>query len=325
MNAVYINGTGIVSRCGCDISKIIHIENEQEFPVGKIEYEKVVSSSKLRRCSDYTKMAVNTAALAIKDYGIELENEKVGTIISTGFGAVSSNITFSDSVAKGNPQMCSPTVFSATVPNSCVGQICIINGFKGPSTVLTGGDPLEYSSLLINTSRTDTVLCGSVEEYNEELADSIKRGKLLDNTDFSEGAAMLIVSKKPSENTYCKVTEFNSCTLSKYPYIHDINLINAERSLESVLSATSIKPDFIINSFNGSYFDKAEKNAIENVFGNVKTFSPKKIFGETFGCGYMFNIVYGAAYLKENKDSIKSVLVTGIDVHGNYLTVLLEV
>ena len=104
----------------------------------QLDFPSDVPSAKLRRCSRYSKLAAAAADFARKDGHIpdDIDGTRVGTIISTGFGASENNIQFSDSVVKGDPALCSPTVFSGTVPNSCVGQICIVNGYKGVSTVL---------------------------------------------------------------------------------------------------------------------------------------------------------------------------------------------
>ena len=143
MKPVYIDGIGIISRCAMSANELLRITEGEapETKSGMLDFTSDVPPAKLRRCSRYNKLAAAAADNARKDGNIpdDIDGTRVGTIISTGFGAVESNIKFSDSVVKGEPALCSPTVFSGTVPNSCVGQICIINGYKGVSTVLMGG------------------------------------------------------------------------------------------------------------------------------------------------------------------------------------------
>lgn len=345
MNPVYINGIGILSRCAQNPCELIHAIIGDKFDFTgfseKIPFKSVVPTSKLRRCSRYTKMAVSAAALAAHDGNLTpAEAEYTGTILSTGFGAVESNITFSDSVLKGNPALCSPTVFSSTVPNSCVGQICIINGYKGFSTILTAGDPIEYSALLIQTKRAENILCGSVEEYNSELEKAIRCSDIAKDISMSEGAVIFMLSAEPTENTYCIVTAFSSVSLPAYPYLHQIDIAYSVKLLAEALAEIAAEkiPDLILMQRNGTYFDNIERTAIEKVFGNkVILASPKKIFGETLGSGYMLNVAVGAVILKENiwpselingiiKDTdIQTVLAAGLDAHGNYITALLEV
>lgn len=341
VNPICINGVGMIAACGQSVEEVLLAAagEKKDFALhGEKEFQSPLPSSKVRRCPRYTKMAAACAALASND-GRITNPEKTGTIISTGYGAVESNITFADSVVKGDPALCSPSVFSSTVPNSCVGQICIINGYKGFSTILTAGDPMEYSALLLNSNRAETILCGAVEEYNEDLEAAVVSAGYLDACMVSEGAAMLVLSGNQTEETYCSVSAFSSASLPKYPYIHPIDIEEAEAALtETFREIASVKtPDLILTQANGTYFDSVERKALKNVFGNgILTAEPKKIFGETFGGGYLLNVALGASILKKkeypaflfNEQSdgreIQCVLAAGLDTHGNYLTVLLE-
>lgn len=330
MKPVYINGIGVISRCaqnGLELEALTRTqEKNSAYPTGKLDFAMSVPASKVRRCSRYMKMAVNTAELAVVDAGLTEKEDRlqIGTIISTGYGDVESNIVFSDSVVKGNPSLCSPGVFSATVPNSCVGQICIVNGFQGASTILTGGDPLEYSAVLLNTGKAEQILCGSIEEYNEELEAACKKSGILSNTEIAEGCAMLMLSKDRTDATYCKVTRFASASLPKCPYIHKLQKSEMENVITDVLSRISGKPDIVLTSQNGSYFDEAEQEALESVFGgDIPLYAPKTFFGETQGSGYMLGIAFGACMLKVQKDRLHTALVTGVDAHGNYMAALL--
>lgn len=331
MNPVYINGIGVISRCARNVSELTALVKAQDkvsaYQTGKLDFELSVPAVKVRRCSRYMKMAVNTAELAVCDAGLTEKDDRlqIGTVISTGFGAVESNIDFADVALKGNPSLCSPGVFSSTVPNSCVGQICIVNGFKGASTVLTGGDPLEYSAVLLNTGKVQQILCGSIEEYHEELEAACKDSGVLGNTEISEGCAMLMLSRDRTGNAYCKAVQFSSAALSKYPYIYELQKSEIESVLTEVLSRISGKPDIVLTSQNGSYFDESEQKTLKSVFGeSLLLCAPKTFFGETLGCGYMLGVAFGAVMLKMQKDRLHTALVTGVDAHGNYMAVLLE-
>jgi 3-oxoacyl-[acyl-carrier-protein] synthase II len=306
---------------------------------GMLEFTSQVPSSKLRRCSRYNKIAAAAADNAGRDGHIEdnIDKTRVGTIISTGYGASENNIAFSDSVAKGNPAVCSPTVFSGTVPNSCVGQICIINGFKGCSTVLMGGDPLEYSALLLSGGKADVIFCGSVEEYSEELFRSLRSSGILADTEISEGTVIMTVRSEKTDNAYCKAVGFASAALPMYPYVHKLDGSCTADISETVSSLCKDKmPDVIFTSANGTYFDEIEKKALVSVFGEDAVYaSPKKLFGETLGSGYMLSTALAAACLKTGRipdsisegrtDNVGSILVTGTDTAGNYCCTLTEV
>lgn len=330
MKTIYINGLGVHAYGTEDGVKLCErVIREETEPVnsGKISFESAVKPSKLRRCSRYTKMAVSAAAMAAAEGKIK-NPEETGTILATGYGAVESNISFADSVVKGDPALCSPATFANTVPNSCVGQICIVQGYKGYSTMLTGGDPLEYATLLLRNQKAENIICGGVEEYNEELKSAVMRSKILSDTMISEAAAMLCLSAEKTESTYCKIKGFASASLYHNPYLYQVNKESAARELRNIYSRITEfgQPDLILTQDNGTYFDEIERDALKEYFGeDIAVTAPKKKLGETLGCGYVLNTAVGASILRdgEQKD-IHTVLATGIDMHGNYLTVLLE-
>ncbi|MCM1381276.1 MAG: hypothetical protein NC192_05000 [Muribaculaceae bacterium] len=337
MRPVYIHGVGIISRCACSAGELADICAGRNYSAakGKLDFKTDILPEKLRRCGRYGKLAAAAAELARADGGIPDNAGKtgIGVIISTGYGAAESNIRFSDSVARGNPSLCSPAVFSRTVPNSCVGQICVINGYKGVSTLLMGGDPFEYSALLLNTERADMILAGSVEEYSEELADSLTAAGNTDGVEISEGAAVFALSGDETTPRYCGMTNFGSVSLGRYPYVRRADGENAVPAMaEAIKAACGEKiPDAVFTSENGGYFDGYERQAVKAALGTVKCFAPKKIFGECLGCGYALSAALAAVSLKTGRlprtgcGKPKSILVTGIDTVGNYCCAFLEV
>lgn len=330
MNPIFINGIGIISAAAKTSAELLELakgDNFTENNFGKNTFEIGVPSSKVRRCPRYAKMAVSATNSALIDANFtdSIDKNRIGTIFSTGYGAVESTITFSDSVVDGVPSLCSPTVFSYTVFNSCLGQTCVVNGFKGVSTMILGGDPLEYSTLLLNTNKADLIISGAIEEYNEELKASILYDGILTDKIISEGAALFVLSRQENLNSYCKITKFSSASLEKYPYLYKLENDSTTEIISKILiDASKDKlPEVVLTQQNQSYFDEIEMAAMKKVFAeNVNYFNAKSIFGETFNCSYSLNVAMAAAFIKIGR--YKSALATGIDVHGNYLTALLE-
>ena len=328
---VYINGIGIISRCAC------RSEELEEAAFGRIaeirplplEFPIEIPSSRLRRNSRYNKLACAAADQALKNAGIPemmeqegLDGHRIGTILSTGYGAAEYSSVFADSVVKGDPNACSPLLFSGSVPNSCVGQICIINRLKGFSTILAGGDPLEYASLLIRTGRSDHILAGSVEEYFPPLYEAFGALDAAKGTDLSEGAAMAVLSGHRTESTWCKVSAFGSVNLGKSPVIDRLeDPAAAEEKISGAMRKMNV-PDAVFTAANGSWFDETENRAVRKVFPDIPQQHPKDLFGETLGCGYMMNVLMAAAFIRSGICS--RLLVTGIDMTGNYTCVMLE-
>ena len=343
MMEVYINGIGIISRCAYSKEELNSAVCGQIPPVKQLplDFPIEIPSSRLRRNSRYNKLACAAADQALKDAGIpemmergDLDSHRIGTIISTGYGAAEYSSVFADSVVKEDPNGCSPLIFSGSVPNSCVGQICILNHLKGFSTVLAGGDPLEYAAFLLETGRADYILSGSVEEYFAPLYDAFGELNAAKGCDLSEGAAMAVLSRKKTGESWCRITGFSNAYLGKCPYIHCLAegtevsgfMPDKSRNLTGMLADVlrqmkKEEPDAVFAAANGTWFDEAESEAIRNVFPGVPVIRPKKIFGETLGCGYMMNVLLAAAAIKN--ECYNRVVAAGADMIGNYCCAVL--
>lgn len=323
MKPIYIQGVGVISRCALNFEDLLKIAADESFAVNfdkKLAFAPNAPSSKIRRAPRYTRMAVSASAQAKIDANLsdELDKARVGTIFSSGFGSLESTLEFSDSLLPGKPDLVSPILFSYSVANACVGQICILNGFTGFSTLLTAGDPLEYSAMLLSTDKADVIFCGATDEYTAELDAAIKSCGILQ--EISDGAAVLILSTN-AEKSYCRIKKFSSGSLAAYPYIHKIDINDSAEVLAEIFSVYE-EPEVILTSCNGSYFDAIEKSVLEEKFKATRLIDAKKYFGETLGGGYMLNVALGAAFIKSGR--CRSLLVAGIDVHGNYLTAFLD-
>lgn len=331
MKPIYINGIGIVSQAAVNADEfmkaVLRQSDIKEF-MEKREFLLNVPGAKVRRASRYAKMTVAASAQAAEDMGIRAIKDKtrVGTLFTTTYGPVESNVEFADSVVQAKPAICSPSGFSYTVPNSCVGQVCIALGYQGVSTMMLGGDPLEYASLLLNTNKADYILCGAAEEKTDALEDSLRAASdvLVDST-LAEAAVVLGVTKIKSDHSYAKITAFASASLPCSPFINRLKEAETIPVLKEVLSSIDfvLRPDVVIDAADGSYFDEMEGKAIGDAFGDIVRIHAKAIFGETLGAGYLVNAACGAAILKA-KDSVRKILVTGVDGQGNYQAIVLE-
>ena len=301
---VYIDGVGKISSGQPGITDI----------------KSTVPSSKLRRCCRYTKLAASCADLALQDCSgySDLSPYRIGTVVSTGYGSSEYYIQFADEVVQDDPQICSPSVFAQTVPNTCLGQICIINGFKGAGTLLRGGDPLEYSSLLLKLGKADMILCGQVEEWSDELIASFGDNEACKGVRFAEGSAFAVLRTTVTDKTYCEVISSSSVNLGFNP------LLEKNDSVTGMI-AEALKgydDEVIYTTANGTWFDERELEAVKRAMGDVVCISPKETYGEALGSSFMLSVVQAAVDLRDRK--YKSAVVTGFDMSGNYMAVRLS-
>lgn len=305
MEPVYINGMGINGS----------LEKASD----------LIPRSKLRRCPDYVKVAAQAAAQALSEAQLpaEVDKNRVGSVLASNFGPSEANISFTDEIYTEGAGMCSPTTFSFTVANSCAGQIAIINGFRGASTMLMGSNPLELAQLLLHTHKADYLISGCVEECSSELVASIRNCGQLQQVAEDTQAVMLLLGNKRTPQSYAALVATKMAALSVAPFIKACAAEDSKIIAELLQELTEeVKPDLVLAAANGTAFDAVELAGIKAGLGEVEIVNTKAQWGETLGCGFMLNVALAARRLRESSD-IKAVVATGIDAAGNYLAALL--
>jgi 3-oxoacyl-[acyl-carrier-protein] synthase II len=303
-----------------------------------MDFEPGVPPQKLRRVNRYSRLAVAAAVQALNDAGKSGTAPgpfRGGTIFTTGYGSMSSNIAFVMSVADGEPDLCSPSLFAGTVANACVGQVCIHLNLRGPSTVLIGGNVFLYSKLLLETDRADVIFVGAVEEYDEDLFASLGENEIASKISVNEATAVFALGRR-NETSYCVVGGSSSAALGGYPLVKRLDEAESERAMRLALRECLDKnggADVVISSANGSYFDDIEAGAIEAEAPGAKVADGVKgIFGETMGAAFSVGAAAAALCLRERRFAEglgiardpEKILVTGYDPIGNYNCVVLS-
>lgn len=340
MFSSYINGIGIISRTGCntkDIYSNILSNNITDIQPFAIEYTSVFEKSELRRISRYAKLSMEVSALSLIDANFKdfrnKHNENMGIIFTTGFGASEMNIKFFKSVTKKEPDFCSPLTFASTVPNYALGNVCISLGIKGYSTTLLGGNPFDLVETIMFNNRATELIVGAEEEYCADIFEAIQSRRVLSTNTLSEGTVAFYISKNRSETSYCKVVSSLSCALDKNPlFYNDVFESSKTDIIETIndcIGNEKVSTVFGIGeTFN---FGKHEKNLLIEMFPNAQYYGiSRNVFGETLGSSFSMNVALASIFIKNNHSNIcdnpinDSVLVTGIDIHGNYMCVLLK-
>lgn len=341
MKEITICGIGAITALGNTAEEIWEKLEKNEIEktdASQYQFKSGMSLSQKRRSNRYSDMCVYVSQEAVKNAGSEdvlRDKNRAGTIFTTGFGPLNTVYEYAVSLFKEGYEYSSPIVFSNSVNNACVGNICMALGVKGASAMFMDSNNFLYSQMLLNVDKADCIITGAVEEYSEVLWESIKERNA--DLNLKEAAVAFLVRKsKECENAYCNVLELKTLSMGSTPLQGQISQ-KAEKNIRRLMEDISKthKIDVCFASTGSIAFDETEINALQNAFGEevpvVK--DVKAIFGETMGASFNLNMMVAALVLKEGKlpkifdvckENIETVLVTGYGPTGNYMVAVLS-
>jgi 3-oxoacyl-[acyl-carrier-protein] synthase II len=237
MGAVFARGRGIGALEGAlERGWVAPTRKQSEFsstlqiPVYEVDAETLTDRAVLRnmrRADRFSKMAVLAACDAVKDSGIEMQQEKrdLGIILATAFGPQATGFRFLDDIIEYGETRVSPTLFSHSVHNAAASYIASALANRGPTLTVTQfffsfHQALALAWSWLQEGRCTSVLVGGVEECGTAMEYICSRklrmaedGKIRP-FDFSaspaavpgEGSAFFMLSRAKTPKTYCEIS-----------------------------------------------------------------------------------------------------------------------
>lgn len=340
MEKSYVNGIGIASILGNSIDEFwVNINNNSEFNENKIDKIPRLLEAKLyRRLDKFSSLGLNSVFQAGEDSKITfLDKERVGTIFNTTYGPGITNMKFAEYVSNGEPDLASPTVFTNTVNNACLGYICMYFGFKGVSTMFLCSNSIGYSMRLLENNKATHIFAGGIEEYNE----GIFNGFSDEGYKLKESAVALLLSNYKGENCYSRLLSYHEENLLAHPYIEKGVSINSQ-DIENIMNRAIEKGqisksevDIVITTMDNLKISDTELGAINNLFkGNAERLSFKEIFGDFLGASSHFGIMLASLIIKkqeipkifnlEESKKIGTILVNNYDKSGSFTSYVVK-
>ncbi len=190
MTGMQINGLGLVGGFGCGAEDLQVALEKGEAPVSRVNLRdhlfplfqadtaalgNYLNKRALRRIDHFSRLALLGAFQALEDVGpLELNRERLGVIIGSGFGALKTTFGFLDSIIADGDACASPTAFSNSVHNAAAAHISMQFKLTGPSLTVSQFDQSLVSGLLsarqwLAEGRVEAVLLGVVDEYCQVL------------------------------------------------------------------------------------------------------------------------------------------------------------
>ncbi|OQA08446.1 MAG: 3-oxoacyl-(acyl-carrier-protein) synthase 2 [bacterium ADurb.Bin374] len=130
-----------------------------------------ISKKEVRRHDRYSQFAMAASEMAIKQAGMTSENfdpARVGVIIATGIGGISTMEAEHDTYMKSGPGRVSPFLVPMMICNIASGCLAMAHGFKGPnycvvSACASGLHAIGEAWQKVQLGIVDAMICGGAE------------------------------------------------------------------------------------------------------------------------------------------------------------------
>lgn len=320
MKKIYINGLGVVAGSFSDFETLTSSIQESKgyLPERVAELPKISNKIAMRKMDRFSKLAVLSSARALKDAGVT-DCEHVGTIFSSVFGPLNTNIKFAQYVADKNVEEASPTLFTNTVNNACVGYVCMELQCKGVSTMLLASNYVGYASQLLMNGKAQTILAGGVEEYSEDVFTVLSK-----TCHTAEGAAVLVLQTIKTPHTYAEILGYYEAFLGIHPYYQDSSA-DYEQKMEHIICAAmenaKVAPEDITGILLGTQISSMVQNRIFQKLFTIKKENINTL--QTDALGANLGLKLGIASILLRQQTHTAFMVTELDFSGVYRVYIL--
>ncbi|MBI4775590.1 MAG: hypothetical protein HY788_15720 [Deltaproteobacteria bacterium] len=129
------------------------------------------------RMDAFSKLTVGCAHLALKDAAAAgSESFPEGIVLGSLMGCLMTDIQYYAPVCDKGPEHAGPLLFSYTLPNVAVGEVCREFRLFGPNTVISCGEDSALAALVVahgwlSSGRASALLAGGVEAVDSRVAE----------------------------------------------------------------------------------------------------------------------------------------------------------
>jgi 3-oxoacyl-[acyl-carrier-protein] synthase II len=356
---VVVTGTGCISPLGLNVPEtwaallagksgagpITHFDasnHKTKFAAEVKGFDPVArfGTREARKMDRFTQFAVAAAAEAIQEAGLvidETNRDRVGILIGTGIGGISTMLDNYALLLERGPDRVSPFLVPMMISDSAAGVLAIRTGARGPNMSLqtacaTGTNAMGEAAEMIRRGAADIMLVGSSEAGIVSLAmaglnvmtalstrnDAPERAsrpfdKDRDGFLMGEGAGMLVLESLESAQTrgvkiLCEFVGYGTSDDAYHISAPAENGAGAALSMQLALDdakLSAVDIDYInAHGTSTQLNDKSETAAIKKVFGeqaySIPVSSTKSMTGHLLGASGSIEAVICTRVVNEN-------------------------
>ena len=271
----------------------------------EFDAESAMSAKEARRADRYTQLAVAAAAQAAEEAGVPgdgLEPDRLGVIVGTGVGGLTTLERETRNFFDGGERAVSPHLVPMMMPNAAAGTIAMRFGATGPgfsvaSACATGGHAIGEALRMITRGEADVVLAGGTEAALTSVCIAAFRrmGALSregvsrpfdarrDGFVMGEGAGVLVLERAEhararGATVFARIAGYGASNDAYHITQPDTEGRGATKAMRATLADADVAPGDVgyINAHGTGtpYNDKIETAAIKAVFNGSSTPPP---------------------------------------------------
>lgn len=300
-----------------------------------------VEEKELGRIDKFILYALAASSQAISDAGIDSvsdeERSRIGVMIGSGIGGLSSIYETALTLAEKGPRRVSPFFIPSALINLASGQVSIKYGFSGPNHAVvtacsSGTHAIGDASKLIKNGEADIMVAGGSEAavcrlgiagfsaarslstaYNYDPHHASRPwDKHRDGFVMGEGSGILILEEyehavRRGAKIYAEVVGYGISGDAYHITAPPADGNGAYRAMKNALLAAELNPEDVdyINAHgtSTSVGDLAELHAVENLFGDSRSLSvssTKSSIGHLLGAAGAVEAIFSILAMKNN-------------------------
>jgi hypothetical protein len=161
-NEIVLNGETVFKTEPTDFGDF----SKQAYRNFDIQYPKFFKMDAL------SKLAFLGAELLLSPITSSEAENNIALVLANKSSSLDTDVKYQESISDKENYFPSPAVFVYTLPNICLGEISIRHQLKSENSffIFEAFNPefmSNYSNILLNSNKADTVLCGWVEFFND--------------------------------------------------------------------------------------------------------------------------------------------------------------
>lgn len=294
--------------------------------------------------------AIISARQALKDAGIELDDEqqrnRVGTILGTGVGPMESMVEFARPVIDEGASGANPALFPNTVYNAAAGQVAIKVGTTGPTSTVTAGhaagaSALTYGFDLAAADHADAMVCLGADALTDTVIAAYRdlglvRGATGGGFALAEAGLSVVLERlghaeRRGARIYGELLGYAITSDARGIGRIDPEGAGLERAMRTALQRAGTAPHEVravwANRCGLTVADEAESKAITRVLGSeVPVIAPKLLLGEPMGAGALVCVALALEGWRRGDDARSPrgpILVNAMSLGGTNFSIAL--